>query len=225
MRRHELNALVGSTSDPSFAVDESGCIAAMNAATAELFALPAGEAIGRLCHEIVNGTDEFGNVCSSACALRQAVDKGLPVSNFDLQVETAQGTQWCDVSVLVAQGENMNSRYAVHIARPNDFRKRLELLVRELVVHEFATPNLTGSRPRMDRPTCAGRISGGESPLSTREREVLRLLAKGETTKTVGEQLHISHTTVNNHVQHVLRKLGAHTRMEAIRRAERARWI
>ena len=41
-------------------------------------------------------------------------------------------------------------------------------------------------------------------------------------TTTVAEQLHISRTTVNNHVQHILRKLDSHTRLEAIRRAEHA---
>jgi DNA-binding NarL/FixJ family response regulator len=34
--------------------------------------------------------------------------------------------------------------------------------------------------------------------------------------------LHISRTAVNNHVQHLMRKLGAHTRLEAVRRTEHA---
>ncbi|MGZ5481873.1 MAG: response regulator transcription factor [Pyrinomonadaceae bacterium] len=61
-----------------------------------------------------------------------------------------------------------------------------------------------------------------ETELSDRERDILSLLAKGVTTTTVAEQLHISRTTVNNHVQHILRKLDSHTRLEAIRRAEHA---
>jgi DNA-binding NarL/FixJ family response regulator len=52
--------------------------------------------------------------------------------------------------------------------------------------------------------------------------EVLRLLAKGETTESIADQLSISRTTVNNHIQHILHKLNAHTRLEAIRRAEHA---
>src|ERR1041384_1648145 len=34
------------------------------------------------------------------------------------------------------------------------------------------------------------------------------------------EQLNISSATVNNHIRHILTKLDAHTRLEAIRRAE-----
>jgi DNA-binding NarL/FixJ family response regulator len=70
-------------------------------------------------------------------------------------------------------------------------------------------------------------ISSARSPsshveLTDREREALRLLAKGVTTAAIAERLGISRTTVNNHVQHILHKLNAHSRLEAIRRAEHA---
>jgi DNA-binding NarL/FixJ family response regulator len=52
--------------------------------------------------------------------------------------------------------------------------------------------------------------------------DVLRLLAHGESSKSIAHQLHISITTVNNHVQHILKNLNAHNRLEAIRRAEHA---
>ncbi|RMG50565.1 MAG: DNA-binding response regulator [Acidobacteria bacterium] len=42
------------------------------------------------------------------------------------------------------------------------------------------------------------------------------------TTADIADRLCISRTTVNNHIQHILRKLNAHSRLEAIRRAERA---
>ncbi|MCC6328799.1 MAG: response regulator transcription factor, partial [Acidobacteria bacterium] len=32
--------------------------------------------------------------------------------------------------------------------------------------------------------------------------------------------LHISRNTVDNHIQHILKKLNAHSRLEAVRRAE-----
>jgi DNA-binding NarL/FixJ family response regulator len=50
----------------------------------------------------------------------------------------------------------------------------------------------------------------------------LRLIAKGKSTRAVSAQLHISGSTVGNHIQHILKKLNAHTRLEAIRCAERA---
>ena len=141
----------------------------------------------------------------------------LPGGSFDLQVQAANGIQWCNVTVLIADGENSTTRYAIHVVRPIDFRKRLDLLVRDFVV--------TGTGVLAEQ--AATLISSTRSPdretdLSARERDVLKLLAKGITTTAVAEQLRISRTTVNNHVQHILRKLDAHTRLEAIRRAEHA---
>lgn len=56
--------------------------------------------------------------------------------------------------------------------------------------------------------------------LTSREVEVLKSLAKGHNTRKIANQLNISSATVNNHVKHILTKLHAHTRLEAIRHAE-----
>jgi DNA-binding NarL/FixJ family response regulator len=58
--------------------------------------------------------------------------------------------------------------------------------------------------------------------LTSREIEVLKRLAKGDSTKRIANQLNISSATVNNHVKHILTKFDAHTRLEAIRYAESA---
>src|SRR2546426_10101269 len=52
-------------------------------------------------------------------------------------------------------------------------------------------------------------------PLTARELEVLRLLASGTSTTAAAESLGISTATLRAHVQAVLRKLGAHSRLEA----------
>ncbi|MEX5283218.1 MAG: helix-turn-helix transcriptional regulator [Nitrospiraceae bacterium] len=53
-------------------------------------------------------------------------------------------------------------------------------------------------------------------PLSNREKEVLRLLAAGKPSKDIADTLFISPVTVRNHIQHILEKLGAHTRLQAL---------
>jgi DNA-binding NarL/FixJ family response regulator len=107
--------------------------------------------------------------------------------------------------------------YSVHILREVDVRKRLEMIVRDFVVTET---NLPAEQTRA--LSSATRAVAREAELTDREIEILRCLARGETTAHVASQLSISRATVNNHVQHILRKLDAHTRLEAIRRAERA---
>lgn len=54
--------------------------------------------------------------------------------------------------------------------------------------------------------------------LTRREREVLALMLAGHNNRSIGAQLIIAEGTVKSHVKHVLRKLGAANRSEAISR-------
>jgi DNA-binding NarL/FixJ family response regulator len=61
------------------------------------------------------------------------------------------------------------------------------------------------------------------SRLTTREWEIVELLADGATTQRIAEHLVLSPTTIYSHVKNVLRKLGVHTRQEAIHAARTLR--
>ncbi len=63
------------------------------------------------------------------------------------------------------------------------------------------------------------------SPLTTREWEVLDLLKGGKSTAQIAKDLVLSTDTVYTHVQHLLRKLSAHSRAEAVSIAERLQVI
>lgn len=58
--------------------------------------------------------------------------------------------------------------------------------------------------------------------LTSREREVLQLLAEGVSTEALAEQLFISKHTARSHVRNILGKLGAHSKLEAVSIALRA---
>jgi DNA-binding NarL/FixJ family response regulator len=60
-------------------------------------------------------------------------------------------------------------------------------------------------------------------PLGEREREILRGLAAGKSGKDIADLLCISPVTVRNHIQHILEKLGAHSRLQALRHCLSAR--
>jgi len=53
-------------------------------------------------------------------------------------------------------------------------------------------------------------------PLSAREREIISLLASGKSSKQIGSQLFISKSTVDNHRQQLLKKLGASSTGEIV---------
>jgi ATP/maltotriose-dependent transcriptional regulator MalT len=70
-------------------------------------------------------------------------------------------------------------------------------------------------RPRPGGVVVAGLVA----PLSARELEVLQLLAAGVSNRAIAEELVITLDTVKRHVTHILDKLGAANRTQAVTRA------
>ena len=77
-----------------------------------------------------------------------------------------------------------------------------------------------GLLARIARASEAARGTAGR--LTSREREILQLMADGSGNRAIAEALFISENTVRNHVRNVLDKLQARTRTEAVVRAVRA---
>lgn len=73
----------------------------------------------------------------------------------------------------------------------------------------------------------ADSFSGGRLPssaayqLSSRERQVLQLLAEGKTSSMIAEQLHLSARTVDAHRRNIMNKLGLHSVAELTKYALR----
>lgn len=75
--------------------------------------------------------------------------------------------------------------------------------------------------PLGDSVVCLLSCSASQAPeawelLTPRERDVLQLLADGETTASAAERLGLSRSTIRTHVEHMLAKLGAKTRAELV---------
>ena len=62
-------------------------------------------------------------------------------------------------------------------------------------------------------------VPGIVEPLTAREREVLGMLAAGRSNQAIASELVVTLDTVKKHVSHVLGKLGAANRTEAVTRA------
>ncbi|MBS1793339.1 MAG: PAS and helix-turn-helix domain-containing protein [Acidobacteria bacterium] len=220
MRLGEIKKLIEGTADAAFVIDPNGFVAAWNKAAAELFGIDKKQAIGQACSDILHGVDECGRACDGDCSIRRKARNHQPLKSYDIQVTTNGKRQWCNISVMIVDEPQSTMPYTIHIARPTDLQKRFEMLMRDFVVNETNLPvaNVSEILAVKNTPT-------NVTELSRRELEILRCLAKGATTKEIADQLYISRTTVNNHIQHILKKLDAHTRLEAVRRAEQARLI
>jgi DNA-binding NarL/FixJ family response regulator len=90
----------------------------------------------------------------------------------------------------------------------------LTTAVRQVAAGElsFAAGILTGV---LDRLTGRDR-AGGRAALTAREQEVLVLLSEGAGIDEISGRLRVARNTVRNHVQRILEKLGARSRLEAV---------
>jgi pimeloyl-ACP methyl ester carboxylesterase len=75
----------------------------------------------------------------------------------------------------------------------------------------------------LDRTAVAS--TNGDSPLSHRETDVLRLVASGLSNREIASSLVLSEHTVHRHVANILRKLGQSSRAAAAAQATRAGFI
>jgi DNA-binding NarL/FixJ family response regulator len=77
----------------------------------------------------------------------------------------------------------------------------------------------------VSRGGLAGLSSSGAPVLSDRELEVLALVSRAYSNATIAQQLRISEGTVKRHLSNINTKLGSTSRLDAVRRATRARLL
>jgi two-component system response regulator DesR len=77
----------------------------------------------------------------------------------------------------------------------------------------------------IDGQLAAAAMVAGPNPLSSREQDILRRIAAGETIGTIARALYLTHGTVRNYLSSAMQKLDADNRMGAVREAERRGWI
>ena len=125
------------------------------------------------------------------------------------------------VKVIVISGSlDWESASAARLAGANGYLPK-DLNVADMVaaVRALSSPSF-GRRAftdlLTDRPSGAGATLPLRKRLSRREQEVLALLRRGQTNKEIAGKLGVSITTVNKHVQQVLKKLHVRTRVQAV---------
>ena len=80
-----------------------------------------------------------------------------------------------------------------------------------LLEHLTPPPDQGGSHPSPPGPRAAGRLS---EPLTQRELDVVRLVARGRTNDEIAAELYVTHSTVKTHLGNVQRKLTTRNRVE-----------
>ena len=121
-------------------------------------------------------------------------------------LKTVESEQLADTILKVMDGESvispemMTKLVAVFRSRPSAAPAAVPLAV-------------PASAPVV--PAVPREAASAADLLSPREREILLLIARGDSNKLIARELDIAETTVKIHVQHILRKLGLSSRVQA----------
>jgi PAS domain S-box-containing protein len=194
--------------DPVFVTDRHDRIVFFNASAGKVLGFAPEEAVGMRCFAAFEGGDRYGNrYCSDNCPITQIANRGEVIQPFDLRLRARDGHH-VDVLVTVVN---------LAVSAPERF----------YLVHVFrlAQPAAPAAWPdqtdAVDPPPTAVLASRSSADararrLTSREVEVLGMLAAGRTTPEIAERLQISVLTARNHLQNILEKLEVHSKAEAV---------
>lgn len=188
------------TGDAAFAVDRSGVIVLWNEEAEKLLGYPASTALGQRCWKLLSGRDVHSNrYCVEFCPLREMALRKESVHGFPIVFNTAfEGRKEFPINCLEIF-DRLGNGLLLHICHP---------------------PSEAGKSRQKEHIPLPIKGNHQRGALTSREREVLALLAEGNTTQEIASMMCISDSTVRNHVQHTLYKLHVHNRLEAVVKAQ-----
>ncbi len=174
--------------------------------------------------EVVGEVARGDEVVAAALAAAPDVallDIEMPGSTgLDATVELLEAVPRCRVLILTTFG------------RPGYLRRAMAsgasgFLLKDAPAGELAAAirrAVTGERI-VDPGLAAAALSQGESPLTSREREVLSASREHATIAELAAALHLSHGTARNHISAAIQKLDARNRADAVRIAQDEGWL
>ncbi len=181
-----------------------GNITYLNDRAEKLLGVKAEDCVGRLCYEVIRGMDENGEpLCGPSCRVSCLARTGEDLEPVDMRITGQDGS---DLHLRVLM---------IGVSTPGE----TEPLIVHCALNTEREHGLLGFFERVATRTPhiePGRLALRSGALTGRELEILSLLAEDMTLHSVANRLNISYTTVRNHVQHVLGKLGVHSIIEAV---------
>lgn len=195
---------VTGTAEAAFVTHSKEGIIAWNRAATCLLGYSKKDVLHKPCYNILHGMDIHGNAyCGSHCPVRAMAQRGEPISRFVSVYRSCGGESVPSlVSIVVFFREGSREPALLHLLCPLEDAT----LLQDSFLTKKRTRDIVG-------------LAGSVTP---RQLQVLRLLAEGRSSRDIAKRLSISEVTVRNHVNHLLRKLKVHSRLEAVALAYQA---
>jgi PAS domain S-box-containing protein len=219
-REQEFRAVVEAAPDVIIRVDRDLRYVYVNPAFERVQGLRADALLGRRI-------GEAGLVPAAAEAWRLTLEQVIATGReqtIEIEAHVPSGHRVFQVRAAPEFGPDGRVENVVTVSRDVTERTRREeeqvrlyqeLMEREKRLQDMMQQILLDQEVRRRRP----RDIEARPQLTEREREILRLLAAGNTNQRIGRALGLSAGTVRNHMTRLLRKLGAADRTQAAIRA------
>jgi DNA-binding NarL/FixJ family response regulator len=171
-----------------------------------------------------SGVEVVGRAADGQVALAQIETHQPQVALVDIRMPRLSGIEVATKAGVVAPNTSIIF-YTAYGDRAL-LSEALDVGARGFVLKEAPLPDLVRAVERVAAgdayvdPVLAGVLVSAQSEkvptLTQREREVLRLLADGQSNEEIGKRLFISPETVRTHVRKAMAKLAADTRTQAV---------
>lgn len=212
--------LIAESKLPAYGMDRNDRIVYWNGGAEKILGWKPDEVLGKACYDVLAGRDVFGNVyCSHDCGVVKTATDGEDPRPFLLDVRK-KGTGTVKIVVRTVALPETGPRFSclMHFIEAEGESSEAVLKTLRDSVSEASGAVRSG-------PVAAPEPSISVSPLTAREREIVLLLSNGYAALNIAAKLNLSHATVRNHIQNVLRKLDVHSQVEAVALSFRRGWI
>lgn len=215
---------LGSTQAGVFVVDDRQKIVLWNKAAQELLGHREHEVLHQKCYRVIAGRNCSTVCCQPDCPVRRGIRHGALPEDFELLTHHKDGrTIWLNVSIL--RLSQSGGRLMLHMFHDVTHEKQAELALAAFL------STLRQDPTELDHE-CSPYEGDGHmlrrhllATLTRREIEVLSFLAEGDSTEAMAGRLHISPYTVRRHIDNSIKKLGLHSKAQAIAFAYRHRLL
>jgi len=169
-------------------------------------------------------------VADGAAAVAAAVSHAPDIALLDIEMPGLDGIE--ATARIRSAAPGVRVLILTTFGRPGYLRRAMDAGARGFVVKDAPADRLATAvrdvhlgRIVVDPELAVASLSSGPSPLTEREREVLRAGADGVTVAEVASRLVLSEGTVRNYLSSAIGKTGARNRVEATKIARDQGWL
>jgi two-component system response regulator DesR len=172
----------------------------------------------------------MAEVADGSAAVESAVAGKPDVALLDIEMPGLDGIE--ATARIRQEAPGVRVVILTTFGRPGYLRRAMDAGARGFVVKDAPVDRLATAvrdvyhgRTVVDPDLAVASLSSGPSPLTDRERDVLRASADGATVAAVAARLVLSEGTVRNYLSSAIGKTGARNRVEATRIARDNGWL